>query len=137
MTAGSPPLVLPGVLGEIAEAAGEPAALAVARAKGGRRAYFPAAPTADHWLVRAVGPEAAATICAHLVAGGTGLEIPVPLGPTGTRQRVWATIIRALAEGATTGDAARLAGVDERTVRRHRNGHVRGVAGDDRQGELF
>ena len=131
------PLPLPGVLGEIADVAGLAAALAVAREMGGRRAYFPATPKADHWLVRAVGAEAAAVICAHLVAGGAGLEIPVPLGPTGTRARAWATIRRALDDGATAGTAARLAGVDERTVRRHRNGHSASRRRDPDQHDLF
>ncbi|HYH17519.1 MAG TPA: hypothetical protein VD995_02775 [Azospirillum sp.] len=138
MTAAPPSLVLPGVLGEIAEIAGAPAALAVAREMGGRRAYFPAKPKADHWLVRAVGAETAAAICAHLVAGGTGLEIPVPLGPTGSRAQVWSTIQRALSAGETSGRAAQLAGVDERTIRRHRNGHSGARrSGDPDQGELF
>ena len=130
-------ITLPGVLGEIAEVAGTAAALAVAREMGGRRAYFPAKPKAEHWLVRAVGAETAEAICAHLVAGNAGLEIAVPLGPTGTRAQVWSTIQKALSEGATNGTAAHLAGVDERTIRRHRNGHSGGRRRDPNQHELF
>ena len=48
-------LSLPGILGEIAEVAGFKAALQVARAKGGTKAYFPVTPEDDHWLVKAVG----------------------------------------------------------------------------------
>lgn len=130
------PPPLPGVLAEIAAVAGEAAALKVAMAKGGTRAYFPSRPAAGHWLVEAVGIDAAAAICAHLVSDRGGLEIPVPLGPTGTRARTWRAIRQAIDAGATAAEAARIAGVDERTVRRHRNGHT-GACRDSDQPELF
>jgi len=128
----------PGILGEIAEIAGEAAALKVARAKGGTRAYFPAKPAPGNWLVDAVGQSTAEQICSALVAGTRGVELPVPLGPLGTRAQTWHTLQRAFASGAKVPEAARLAGVDERTARRHRNGHCgAGRKRDDGQGSLF
>lgn len=123
---------LPSVLAEIAEVAGVAAALQVAAARGGRVAYIPAPDhlVPDHWLVLAVGAAAAAAIAQRL--GGGSLLIPLgPLG--GNRGRVWATIRTALGEGCSAPEAARRAGVHERTVRRHRN---RGDD-DDSQGKLF
>jgi len=128
----------PGVLGEIAEIAGEAAAVKVVQAKGGTKAYFPARPGPTCWLTVAVGQETAEKICAAVVAGTRGVELPVPLGPLGTRAKTWHVIQKALANGAAGPEAARLAGVDERTVRRHRNGHSgTGPQKDDRQGSLF
>lgn len=110
---------LPGVLFEIAQIAGEDAALAVAAAVGGTRAYFPGKVGTDHWLAVAVGLEAAQKICRELVAGQTGLEIGVPLGPSGTRSTTAQIIAKAFEDGEIVANAARLARVDERTVRRH------------------
>jgi hypothetical protein len=130
-------LALPGILGEIAEIAGEAAAMRVAQEKGGTRAYIPAPdnlpPT--HWLVQAAGAEGARAIAARFGGG----PVPVPLGPTGSRGRTWTTIRRALDEGASAAEAARLAGVDEKTVRRHRTRKTAGLGRvrDSRQGDLF
>lgn len=130
-------MILPDLLDRIAQIAGEAAALQVATAKGGTRAYFPAKPSANSWLVQAVGQEKAELICKTLVAGSKGDTIPVPLGPMGSRAKQWHAMRRAFAEGASVPEAARLAGVDERTARRHRNGHSgAGISIDDRQGLL-
>ncbi|MGA8169798.1 MAG: hypothetical protein WB816_03015, partial [Methylocystis sp.] len=62
---------LTGVLREIADlfpenpGEGLRAALAIAEARGGTEAHFPARAPDDHWLTRAVGREAADRICAH------------------------------------------------------------------------
>ncbi|SBW13047.1 conserved hypothetical protein [uncultured Alphaproteobacteria bacterium] len=125
------PQDLPGVLGDIAEVAGVSAALQVAAARGGRVAYIPTPDhlPPEHWLVVAVGAEAAAAIARRL--GGGALLIPLgPLG--GTRGRVWATIRAAIDEGCSAPEAAARAGVHERTVRRHRNRRD-----DEDQGKLF
>lgn len=129
---------LPGTLARIAALASEAAALRVAQEKGGTRAYIPTPDhlTADHWLVRCAGWDGARAI-AEEYGGG---QLPIPLGPTGTRGQVWAAMHRAMAEGKSAAEAARLAGVDERTARRHRSGKTKGLArphGDDRQRELF
>lgn len=131
MTAAS----LPGVLAEIAEIAGEAAALAVAGAKGGRRAYIPAAGnlTRDHWLVEAVGLDAARKIAMRLGGG----EVPIPLGPAGSRARIWHIIREGIEAGLTAPEIAARVGVDEKTVRRHRNGHSGVRRTDPRQRDLF
>lgn len=116
---------LPYVLEEIAQIAGIDAAREVARAKGGTRAWIPLAQNLadDHWLTRAVGREVAVKICRHFQTN-KGAEIDIPLGPFGgylEQQRVRArTMRRALDDGATVDDAARMAGVDRSSVKRFR-----------------
>lgn len=116
---------LPGVLAQVAQAAGLEAAVRLAQARGGGRAYIPA-PEAlhdQHWLVLAVGMEAALAIASAL--GGN--EVEVPLGPfAGNRAHVWAAIERGLNEGLSVEQAARQVGVTARTVRRHKGGVVSG-----------
>lgn len=112
---------LPGVLAQVAQAAGLEAAVRLAQARGGGRAYIPAheALHARHWLVLAVGMEAALAITSAL--GGN--EVEVPLGPfAGNRAQVWAAIERGLNEGLSVEEAARQVGVTARTVRRHKGG---------------
>lgn len=124
---------LPDLLARIAEVAGIDAAIAVARAKGGTKAYFPLQPNAGHWLVEAVGATAAAAICRDLVSGVKGAEIDVPFGPTGS----WAEIRRRVAEldraGHSAPSIARACGITERSVRRSRARR----RGDPNQGSLF
>lgn len=114
---------LPGILAEIAEIAGEAAALQVAAAKGGTMAYFPLPGHLHekHWLVEAVGIKAASAI-AECLAEREMRSIEIPLGPlAGIRGRSRAAMARALAEGKSVSQAARLAGVHMRTARRHKN----------------
>jgi DNA-binding NarL/FixJ family response regulator len=112
---------LPGVLAQVAQAAGVKAAVQLAQARGGGRAYIPA-PQAlheKHWLTQAVGLEAARAI-AQALGGG---EVEVPLGPfAGNRAQVWAAIERGLNAGLSVEQAARQVGVTARTVRRHKSG---------------
>jgi hypothetical protein len=116
---------LPGVLAQVAQAAGLKAAVAVAKARGGGRAYIPT-PQAlhdKHWLALAVGLEAAHAI-ARALGGG---EVEVPLGPfAGNRAAVWAAIERGLKDGLSAEQAARQVGVTARTVRRHKSGEAGG-----------
>lgn len=129
-------LTFTGILADIQEAAGATAALQIAAAKGGSEVYIPLAANLrpDHWLVETVGMEAAEQIAKHLGSG----HVEIPLGPAGgNRGKVWAAIRRALADGKSAPEAARLAGVHQRTVRRHRNGHSGVDASDPRQGDLF
>jgi len=111
---------LPGVLAQVAQAAGVKAAWQLAQARGGGRAYIPT-PQAlheKHWLTQAVGLEASRAI-AQALGGG---EVEVPLGPfAGNRAQVWAAIERGLNAGLSVEQAARQAGVTARTVRRHRS----------------
>lgn len=110
---------LPGILGEIAEIAGEGAALQVAAAKGGlEKVHIPYAANLypDHWLVKAVGAEKAAKIAEAL---GGDAKVDIPLGPLGgSRHRAKHALKKALGSGSSTASAARLAGVHQRTARR-------------------
>jgi len=118
---------LPGVLALVAQAAGVKAAVAIAKARGGGRAYIPA-PDAlhdKHWLAQAVGLEASVAIAKALGSG----EVEVPLGPfAGNRAQVWAAIERSLNAGLSVEQAARQVGVTARTVRRHKSGETAGEA---------
>lgn len=129
---------LPGVLGEIAEIAGLEAALAVAEKVGGSRAYIARRPDANHWLVRAVGAEAAIKIADYFTTGRTGVEIEFPIGPQGSynaERRARARKIAELtAKGLPTGQVARQAGITRRGVQLF-NARRR-KRGDDPQGDL-
>jgi len=110
---------LPGVLATVAQAAGLQAAVQLAKARGGGRAYIPSpeALHAKHWLVQAVGTDAALAVTQALGSG----EVEVPLGPlAGNRASVWAAIERALNAGQGVEQTARQVGVSARTVRRHK-----------------
>jgi hypothetical protein len=127
---------LSGILGEIEEAAGLAVALQLASERGGREVYIPqpGSLTAEHWLVQLVGMEAAQKV-AQRIGGG---RVELPLGPAGgSRSKVWATIRQALSEGKSAPEAARLAGVHHKTVRRHKNGYSGAAGDDDSQGRLF
>lgn len=132
---------LPGVLAEVAEVAGQAAALRLADARGGTEKTYvprPEALTAEHWLVQALGWDDAKTVAARIGGG----PVPIPLGPlSGLRGRVRTAIRRALAEGRSAAEVARLVGVHQRTVRRHRTGAPNstngGAAPDDKQRSLF
>ncbi len=116
---------LPGLLGQVAQAAGVKAAWQLAKERGGGRAYIPTPEALHdrHWLVRAVGLEAAVAIANALGSG----EVEVPLGPfTGNRAQVWAAIERGLNAGLSVEQAARQVGVTARTVRRHKSGDTSG-----------
>ena len=124
----------PGILADIADAAGPMAAHRVAEARGGAPAYFPRpeALTDDHWLVAACG-WVSATVIARRLGGG---RHDVPLGPlVGVRSAVARAIRDGLASGLTGHAVARLVGVDCRTVRRHKNGNK--TPGNDDQRRLI
>lgn len=125
---------LPGILSEIADAAGLPAALALAARAGGTEIYVPLADhlTPDHWLVALVGADAARAIARRWGGGG---GILIPLGPAGSRARIWRAIAKALDAGYSAAEAARRAGVHQRTVYRHRRGPA--TRRDGGQGSLF
>lgn len=128
---------LPGILAEIAEIAGLDAALKVAEAKGGTVARVPSRVRAENWLVKAVGMEKAQAIAAHFTSG-RGIDLLIPLGPTGSYKRDMArraeAYHRALASGANTQQTARLVGVTRRSVERFKG---RLKTSDDNQGDLF
>ncbi len=128
---------LPPLLAEIAEVVGIDAALAIAEAKGGQRVTIPGRLSNGHWLVKAIGRDKAEQISAHFVAGSGGrLGLDIPLGPTGSylaeRRRRHRLVTQALADGATTNQAAQRAGITRRSVFRQKtHRHHKG------QGSLF
>ncbi|MBK5957410.1 hypothetical protein CCR97_04195 [Rhodoplanes elegans] len=132
---------LPALLAEIAEVAGLEAALKLAESHGGTRMSIPARITSDeHELVQCVGREAADKICA-LYRQGTGsgrscgINVLIPRGPTGAIADARRRLAKALAGGASAAEAARAAGMTERSAYRAR---ARGRAEqDDKQGRLF
>jgi len=119
-------LLLPGILGEIADVAGIPAALAIADQVGGTRINIPARAQDDHWLVATVGREAADQICdyfrtlsaEHREAGVR--HVVIPMGGTGPMAQARRVLITELESGVSARQAARKAGVSERTAFRMR-----------------
>ena len=119
---------LPGVLQEIAEVAGEAAALAIASRAGGTRIYLPARAADEHWLVQAVGRAHADALCDHFAVDGRGARLDVPLHVGGTfrqLQRAIAEVVHKMDDGseASSREIARKVGITQRTVHRHRARH--------------
>jgi DNA-binding NarL/FixJ family response regulator len=114
---------LPGILADIA-------ALKLAAARGGTRVYLPAKASDNHWLVQAVGRQAADTICREF--GGAGTQTEIPVGPGGTLAQVRRRLGEMEAEGRSEREIATTLGIAGRTVRRRRAAR----RGDARQGKL-
>lgn len=125
---------LPRILAEIAEVAGEPAALAIAAARGGGRASIPARVKPGHWLAETVGMDAAVAISRHFTSGRGTVEIDVPLGPSGTIAKAYRAMHNMIAEGRSADEIARAVGMSRRSVLRNK-ARLRGA--DDGQGSLF
>jgi hypothetical protein len=131
---------LPPLLAEIADVAGLPAALKLAKERGGVECYIPARAPDDHWLVQCVGREAADKLCAHFVAAiesdsgksRHGVKILLPLGDSGTAADARRRAREALDSGASLSEAARRSGLHQRTVQ-----NIRARMKDRRQGSLF
>ena len=73
------------LLNQIAEIAGDRAALLIGREKACQRVYIPKTITAGHWLIDLVGDEAAHKLAAAL--GPNHLDIPPALGGQMRRRR--------------------------------------------------
>ncbi|MGJ5203604.1 helix-turn-helix domain-containing protein [Bradyrhizobium sp. HKCCYLR20261] len=136
---------LPAVLQEIADVAGEAAALKIAAQHGGRRVYFPSADRLvavdgeHYWLIDCVGHELARKICKHFEVDGRGQRIEIPLHVGGTYRQFVRQIAERLHqledEGKSSTEIARALGLTQRTVHRHRSRH-RGHKNKN-QGSLF
>lgn len=131
---------LPGVLAEIAEVAGEAAAITLAARYGGIRVYFPRRAGPGHWLVDCVGQRAADAICAHFaVDEGPGIRVDIPLYNSGAYPRLRRAIAKRIhdldQDNKSSREIATQVGVAQRTVHRHRRAH-RGDS-DNGQGSLF
>jgi len=122
---------LPSVLAEIAHVAGADAAWALARTHGGTTIYIPHQAKPGHWLAELVGLAAAQKICRYYRVGDSGIRLLIPLAKqAGSRER----LVKALADGMSAPEAARTAGMHERTAYRARK---RIADRDDDQGSLF
>ena len=104
---------LPPTLAQIAEAAGVPAALALAKARGGRTVTIPQR-AAGSVLARIVGVEAAEKI---IDAFGYG-TLEIPFGPFGGERARRIAVMEAIEGGASVSQAAGQCGVHMRTVKR-------------------
>lgn len=127
--------MLPGVLAQIANVAGEDAALAIARARGGTQIYIPPEPGPDHWMTKLIGREAAKAVADELTCGVGGLRLDLPLGPTGNAARMQRKVDEMLTEGRSERDIALATGYTIRGVRMRRA--KLGKLRDDRQLTLF
>jgi DNA-binding NarL/FixJ family response regulator len=116
------------LLNSIADAAGERAAVILAREKGGQQIYVPERVTADHWLVALLGIDAATALAAAF--GSRKIVIPIAL--MGDQRRRAAAIAELLDKGYSINAIVRITGVSRTTVREHARRKR-----DDRQGCLF
>jgi hypothetical protein len=128
---------LPGILGDIADIAGNEAAYEVARSHGGTRVSIPPRATEGHWLTELLGFETADKICQGLATldpdgklRGVQNEI-IPRGPASLLTAARRRAQEALDEGKSAREAARIAGLHERTIWRMK------AKEDDGQGSLF
>ncbi|MGO8738604.1 helix-turn-helix domain-containing protein [Rhodoblastus sp.] len=124
---------LPGILAEIAEAAGLPAALALAEKFGGSQVYIPGKP--PEWLIVLVGSEAAEKISAHFRVRQAGDRLLIPLGPNNFYAKARRRAAEMTAQGASAREIALALGIHERSVKRARASARR--RGACQQGSLF
>ena len=105
----------PASLLDVAETLGMGVVLRLVAAFGGREVKFPRRPAADHEVVRALGPDAAAAVC-ELLSGST---IYVPHGRA--RRSARDEVLALDAQGARRGEIAVRLGLSQRHVRRVAN----------------
>lgn len=118
------------LLNEIADVAGERAALLIGRDKACQRVYIPKTLAPDHWLIGLVGDEAALKIAARF--GPAHLDIPPALGGQMRRRR--RAITEMTRNGMSINQITRALGVARSTVTDQRRKLGRK---DDRQPDLF
>lgn len=105
----------------IATAAGQDAALLIAKSYGGTRVIVPVA-AGNNWLTKLVGRDKAVKIIEAL---GSARRLDVPLGPDGgytgtSRRQLFRRLEEMDASGATATEMARTLGIPDRRVRRWR-----------------
>ena len=129
---------VPAQLREIAEAGGTDAAMAILDAYAGSEIRIPLRAGPSSWLTKTVGAEVAERICAHFrVRNADGREVGdvhiyVPMASTSIMARAKAQLYEDLRAGTSPLEAARRAGLSERTAYK-----ILARMRDDRQGELF
>lgn len=130
---------LPALLAEIAEITDVATALAIAEAAGGTTTTFVAHLSEENWLVKAVGMDKAKLISHHFTSGNARVKIFIPFGPAGSynaeKRRRAEALMKAHEEGLSAVQAARRAGVTDRSVFRFRARISRPSRKD--QGSLF
>jgi hypothetical protein len=109
-----------GVMAEIVEVIGEEATLKLVARYGGQRIHIPGKVTPFHPIAEAIGYEAAVSLARRF----DGTDVDVPLGPNGAYNRSMReqreTLARLNREGRSANAVAAEAGVNRRTVFRHR-----------------
>lgn len=131
-----------GVLKEIADVAGEAAAVALAASVGGTRIYIPAPRRLNekHWLVVCVGRRAALKIAEHFSSASSGQRIDIPLCGGGAYPQLRRAIAKRVHEmnqaGASASEITQAVGITTRAVHRHRRAH-RTHNQNQRQGKLL
>lgn len=134
---------LPPLLAEIAEVAGDRAALLLLSEYGGQRVYFPLRAADNHWLVRLVGREAADAICnlfatridAEREKSRHGAGVVIPVADAGARGRAKRLAMKMLADGKSVNEVVKAAGVCQRTGWNYK-ARVKDVE-NRKQGRLF
>lgn len=121
---------LPGVLREVAQAAGLGAALQLAGEFGGTEIWVPEKLTPDHRLAKALGAEAAGVVLALYGRG----HLLVPLGPLADAGRKRREIMAMIEMGRPASEIARALRCHVRTVYRTKS---RSAAGDPNQLDLL
>ncbi|MBX3447531.1 MAG: helix-turn-helix domain-containing protein [Parvibaculaceae bacterium] len=119
---------VPDLLSRITEVAGADAARLVAETWGGRVLYVPKEFRPTHEMVYLLGEEKARAIFAAIGHGNVEVPMGDAAGPA-KRRRI---VSERLDQGDSRAEAARAAGVHQRTVYR-----VAARKKDDRQGDLF
>lgn len=128
-------MALPGVLAEIAEVAGEDAALALARALGGTQVYIPPVPANDHWLCRLIGRAEAHAVCERLTCGVGPRRVDLPIGPASPAAQLRAQVDAMLHEGRSERDIALATRYTTSAIRKRKA--KLGIVRDDGQLTLF
>lgn len=126
---------LPGILAEIADVAGENAAMEIAAARGGTQIYIPPVPANDHWLCRLIGRDEARAVCDRLTCGVGPRRVDLPLGPKGAAARLRARVDAMLADDRSERDIALATGYTIRGIRQRRA--KLGIKRNDGQLTLF
>ena len=96
---------------ELLELLGPEGLAALSLARGGRRAYIPRSVRAGHWLVEAVGLEAANLLAFQF--GGCRIDVPLRSDPGARNQQ----ILDLRQRGWSSARVARELGLSERQVR--------------------
>nr|WP_298099731.1 hypothetical protein [uncultured Shinella sp.] len=116
------------LLNQIADVAGERAALLLGTEKAGLQIYIPDRVPDDHWLAKLIGKDAARAIAAKW---GTQ-HITIPVAMNGDRRKRATLIAQLIEKGYSNNAIVQMTGVSRRTVIEHRSKRQ-----DDRQGSLF